>query len=487
MFRRLVREPQQTKLRLGSVLHELHDVGLLLAMVPEFEPVVGRVHHDIYHVYTVDVHSIRAVDRLRALTRGELAEEFPLASRLAAEIARPTVLFFATFLHDVGKALGGKNHSENGAIMAQEIVARLGLSEADVTEVVHLISEHLRMYHVATRRDIDDPRTIEDMCEAVHGREGLRELYLLTVSDVSTTSPTAMTSWKSRMLEELYIATQRVLEVGAEKRDGKRVRRVIESVQALWGDAPDREYLDHFLIALPERYLYANSPGSIVKQAQFVADSRGEPVKLMVLGSREPYVEIAVLTEDRFGALAHIAASFSASRLRVIGAQIYSWNEMDGHGRVLDIFWVSCGLEVDSTLRAVPSVEENLGRLLRGELTPEQLLGMGGRASSAPRREGPEIRSKLNIDNRCASRHTVIEVITRNSSNLLFRLADTLNNAGVRIDLAKINTEGDRVADVFYVTDTDGAKLVDPAALSEIKLAVYETLKLIDQGDSGAG
>lgn len=109
-------------------MRELHDIGLLLAMIPEFSPVVGRVHHDTYHVYTVDVHSVAAVDRLVSLVRGDLAAEFPLACRLAAEIVRPRMLFFATLLHDVGKAIGGTDHSQRGAEMAGAILKRIGLS-----------------------------------------------------------------------------------------------------------------------------------------------------------------------------------------------------------------------------------------------------------------------------------------------------------------------------------------------------------------------
>ncbi len=150
LFVQLVSTAQETSLRQGSVLGELHDVGLLTAMIPEFSPVVGRVHHDLYHVYTVDVHSVAAVDRLRALVRGDIAHEYPLACRLAAEVTRPQVLFLATLLHDVGKAIGGKDHSRRGPDMARAILGRLGLPPEDVEEGCHLILQHLLMYHVAT-------------------------------------------------------------------------------------------------------------------------------------------------------------------------------------------------------------------------------------------------------------------------------------------------------------------------------------------------
>src|SRR5262249_21391873 len=136
LFVDLVCTVAEARTKSGSIAGELHDVGLLLAMIPEFQPVTGRVHHDVYHVYTVDVHSVAAVDALRALCRGELAQQRPLASRLAAEIARPKPLFLATLLHDVGKgypdASGSrKNHSQSGAELCDRILPRLGVSAED--------------------------------------------------------------------------------------------------------------------------------------------------------------------------------------------------------------------------------------------------------------------------------------------------------------------------------------------------------------------
>jgi [protein-PII] uridylyltransferase len=151
-----------------SIFAELHEVGLMTAMVPEFEPLLGRVQHDVYHVYTVDVHSVRAVDRLHALVRGDLRQSLPRASRLAAEAPRKEPLFLALLLHDIGKARG-KDHSTTGAEMARPIAVRLGLSAVDVEHVVWLVKEHLSLYKWATRRDTSDPETVAEIAEAVSG------------------------------------------------------------------------------------------------------------------------------------------------------------------------------------------------------------------------------------------------------------------------------------------------------------------------------
>ena len=473
LFVRLCTTVQSARLKHESVLAELHDVGLLVAMVPEFSPVVGRVHHDVYHVYTVDAHSVAAVDRLRALTRGDLAGEYPLASRLAAEIARPNVLFFATLLHDVGKDIGGKNHSERGAEMAGPILRRLAFPEAEIVEIQHLVAQHLRMYHVATRRDIDDPATLEDFCDDVHGSEGLRELYLLTVSDVSTTSPTAMTSWKARMLDELYVgALRRLGDGGAPER---ALGQKISDVGAGWNDAATRSFLHHFVRALPERYLYANSEADIRAHARFALDADGRQATVGVLATDEQHFQLGFVADDRPGLLAMFTATLAAARLAVVGAQIYSWTDPAGRVRALDLFWVKSGRTEAETRAMLPRLERDLGALLSGQVAPATLV-LGGRASPRYRLgHTPHVATEVSVDHR-ATAHTVLEVTTRDRPGLLFWLSNTLQEAGLGISLAKINTEGTRVADVFYVTDASGAKLEDPARIEELKRRILSTI-----------
>ena len=224
----------------------------------------------------------------------------------------------------MGKDIGGKAHDERGAHMAGEILVRLGLPESDVREVQHLVLKHLRMYHVATRRDLDDPKTIQAFCEEVHGSEGLRELYLLTLCDVSTTSPTALTSWKARVLEELYRSAERKLE-GEPAHGDERLAQVKESVLALCPERGEREFLQHYLGAVPERYLYANEPGDIVRHSRFARQAQMRQVNVTVMTMAEPYVELAFIADDRPGLLAMITATLTAARFKVIAAQVYSW------------------------------------------------------------------------------------------------------------------------------------------------------------------
>jgi [protein-PII] uridylyltransferase len=386
LFLELLCTVSEAPLRRGSVAFELHDVGLLLAMIPEFMPVTGRVHHDVYHVYTVDVHSVAAVDCLRAICRGDLAHERPLASRLAAEIAQPVPLFLATLLHDVGKgypdASGSRrNHSVSGAELCDAILPRLGVVGDDAAEVRSLVLHHLAMYHVATRRDLDDPNTTRDFCPQVHGREGLRNLYLLTIADITTTSPTAMTSWKARMLDELYFAADAHLAGTADEFDAARTERVRAAALAAWSGK--KAELGAFLATMPDRYLLANAPEAICAHARVALDrtARGQSVHAALVPSRHPEVsEICVVAEDAPGLLARIAAAITAGRLEVLGAQVYSRNVRPA-GRAhemteaVDLFWVrDARTGADGVAKAMPRLLRDLELVCTGAMDAEELL-----------------------------------------------------------------------------------------------------------------
>jgi [protein-PII] uridylyltransferase len=474
VFAELICTVAEVKTRRGSIAAELHDVGLLLAMIPEFAPVTGRVHHDVYHVYTVDVHSVAAVDCLRALCRGDLTQERPLASRLAAEMPRPKPLFLATLLHDVGKgypdASGSrKNHSQSGAELCDVILPRFGLSPEDTLEARHLVAQHLAMYHVATRRDLDDPATVDEFCRLVRGREGLRDLFLLTVADLTTTSPTAMTSWKARMLDELYFAADAHL-AGAKDGgvDEARLARVRESARKAWVGQAD--FLEAFLDSMPERYLLANGAESIAAHAGVALDRGATPVHAALVPSRHPEAsEVCVVAEDKPGLLARIAAALTAGRLEVLAAQVYSRTLPNGKTEAVDLFWVRDRTEgPEATERAMPRLVRDLGDVCSGAVDPAELLRQRtGSTSPWRERPSPAVLTEVVMDGRASPRHTVVEVFAKDRPGLLYTIANAFHELGLSIALSKINTEGTKVADVFYVNELDGTKLADGGARSK--------------------
>jgi [protein-PII] uridylyltransferase len=490
LFVMLVGSSRKAPFRSGSTLSELHEVGLLLAMIPEFAPVVGRVHHDIYHVYTVDVHSVAAVDRLHAMVRGELATEFPLGCRLAAEIARPRMLAMATLLHDVGKAIGGHNHAQRGAEMAQPILTRLGFSADDVDDACHLILKHLALYVVAARRDLSDPSTIAEFSNEVRGREGLRDLYLLTVADLSTTSPKAMTKWKANMVDALWRATDACLSgVGAGP---SRIARARAAVHEQWPLGMSPSALDNYLDSMPERYLLSNTPNEIAAHAMVALQPRSEPIAAAIVPSNhEEVMELCVVTDgrsstglmvvagDRPGLLASIAAAISANRLSIQAAQIHSRPLGGGGVQAVDLFWVNgAPRDEDTLLERLAKLERDLNDIVTGKLQARDLLKPQQRPSRWSVRALPPVQTEVYIEHHASSQHTIVEVITEDRPALLFDLAEALHSLGLTISVAKISTEGTRVIDVFYVTETDGSKVEPGPRTERVRQTLLQTLKL---------
>lgn len=479
IFLNLLCSSSASPFSLGSILTELHDVGLLLAMIPEFGPVVGRVHHDLYHVYTVDVHSIAAVDKLHALARGDLIQKYPLASRVAAELVRPRVLFMATLLHDVGKAIGGRNHAKRGAEMAREILARFDYSPEEIEDVSRLILQHLTMYMVAIRRDLNEPATLS---EFVRGwdREGLRELFLLTIADVATTSSQSMTAWKRSMLDTLFGNADAYL-AGSLPLGASRATRVRDRAKSLWGEPETLEDLGRFLDSMPERYFLANRPEEVVAHAKLVQSAGDQSfvvsftpsphhgvVGLCVVARANEHLDVPVVADERPGLLASISAAISAGKFDITAAQINTRRLSGGGYQALDLFWLRCPEDEEATERRLAKLKRDLSAVIRGEVAPEILVQprLAARRRSRP---APPVATEVLFDHHASDEYTVIEVLAEDRPALLYTLSSTLRELGLVIGVAKISTEGTRAIDVLYASESDGSKIQPGDRAAEVR------------------
>ncbi len=468
VFTELVASRADTPFR-RSALAELHELGLLVAMVPEFVPVLGRVHHDLYHVYTVDVHSVAATDAVRAIARGEYAAKWPLATRVFSELDHPKPIFLAALLHDVGKgypdASGSrKNHSESGAELVRTILPRLGEDERTTALVAKLVTEHLSMYHTATRRDLDDPATVKDFVARVGTREVLEHLYLLTLVDLSTTAPKALTSWKANLLDELYLRAAESFDGESRQADPGALGRYLAALP----EAEARR-IEIFAQAMPKRYRALVTPERIAAHAQLSAGRTGAFACAMSESDLTDTMELAIAADDSPGLLALVAAALTAGRLEVVAADVYSRETEAGSREAFDIFWVRDRAEGAAGAReTLPRLEADLGALLAREVTPEALLE---RRRSKYARRGPPVMSEIALHGDASPEHTVVEVFGRDQPGLLYALARCLTQLGLGIERSRINTEGNRVADVFYVQEASGGKIA-PARFAEIRAAL---------------
>jgi [protein-PII] uridylyltransferase len=424
---------------------------------------------------------------LGTLARGEVATTHPLASRLAAELTRPLVIFLATLLHDVGKDIGGKHHAERGAVLARTILARLHVPEEEIEDVCRLIREHLTMYMVAMRRDLSDPEAIEEFARVVGSREGLRELYLLTVADLSTTSAVSMTAWKANMLSALFKTTDAFLS-GRGDGTSRRAARVREQARALWTDDGARAAFEEYLASMPDRYFLSNAADQIAAHGQLAVAPGGAGVSCSLLPSEQegvmglcvvtrgtPDMGLYVVAGDRPGLLASIAAAITANGLAIRSAQINSRATPEGAQQAIDMFWVRADGGEDRHQDKLASLQRDLNAMLEGQTTAARLIAPRQRPSYS-RRPAPPVATEVLFDHHGSSDHTIIEVIAEDQLGLLFKLAGALHALDLTIGFAKVSTEGKRVIDVFYVTEADGQKLQPGPRAEAVRAALHRCL-----------
>jgi [protein-PII] uridylyltransferase len=476
-FMRLLCDDRDT--RNPSLLEQAHDLGLLAAVMPEFAPCTGRVQHDLYHVFTVDQHQLYAVGRLKALARGELAEALPTPTQALREVKRKAPLYLGTLLHDVGKPLG-TGHSETGAKLAIAIATRFGLSAEDVSQTEFLVRKHLLLSHLSQRRDLNDVAMLANLAQELNDEETLRELYLLTLADMSMVAPGNLTEWKEQLLRELYVRTMAFYRRGADLGGPsnsdqaaiveKRKKRVGELI------GEPEEKLAGWFASLPDRYVTLTPPRAMVRDLQLSRRRKGPVAVEVVHRPRKAVSDVTICADDAPGLLAKLAGVLVAHRIDVLGAQI---NTRVVGGKVveaLDSFTTRdrYGRPITDAARW-KRVEDDLARVLGGDATVEQVIEERRDKSTLPERVVPKVRTEIKVDNDVSGDFSVIDVYTQDRLGVLYTITRTLADLELDIHLSKVATEAHRVADVFYVRDRAGHKL-DPDRVDEVNLALGEAL-----------
>jgi [protein-PII] uridylyltransferase len=290
------------------------------------------------------------------------------------------------------------------------------------------------------------------------------------------------------MLDELYHATLYWFQQGDTRRGA--TEQITRDVLALLPEEFPRELAVDVLASMPQRYLAANDPRCIVDHLSLMRDGQDVEVRVAMLRTDGPYAEVAVLADDHPGLLSQITAAISHQKLKVIGAQVYSWDPVaregvpeNGPKRALDVFWVRARDEGDAVKKRIQLLEGNLRKLIAGEIDVATLVSGKRRDAEWRLRPAPPVQLQVRVDNAGASKHTIVEVITKDRVDLLHHVSTALHTAGLTIDLAKIHTEGVRVTDVFYVATPEGDKLTDPERVEEMKQRIATTMQHLEEGE----
>jgi len=451
------------------VLRWMNEAGVFGRFVPDFGRVVAQMQFDMYHHYTVDEHSIRAIGLLAAIERGELKSDHPLSTAiLQKQIASRRVLYVAVLLHDIAKGRGG-DHSVIGAEIALKLCPRFGLDPAETETVSWLVRYHLLMSSTAFKRDLADPKTIEDFARQVQSPERLRLLLILTVVDIRAVGPGVWNEWKRTLLRTLFEAAEERLRLG-HKQHGRaelvEARQQELAAQLGWKASAIRAHGRR----LPDSYWLAEPLAWQVANARQVASAEAH------IGDATPNVvaeddpesgatRISVFTPDREGLFYRICAGLAAAGANIIDARVHTTRDgmaldnllvLDARGRPYG----------DRRLRArlVGSVEAALSGAEPALPEPER-----GRARSSAFRVAPSVV----VADKASSRTTVVEINALDRPALLASLASAIRRFGHQIHSAHIATYGERAVDVFYLTRADGKKL-GPEEIERLRAALLD-------------
>jgi [protein-PII] uridylyltransferase len=456
-----------------TTLRRMNEAGVFGRFIPDFGRVVAQMQYDMYHVYTVDEHTLFAIGILHKIEQGLLKDELPLVSQLMPTIVSLRALYVAVLLHDIGKGRGG-DHSVIGEQVALKLGPRLGLSDEETETVAWLVRWHLLMSSTAFKLDTSDQQTIQDFVGRVQSPERLKLLLVLTVADIRAVGPKVWNGWKAALLRELY---HRAIEVISGEFTGEGQRSRVAAAQAamrpLLPDFSEGEIAVFVSLGYPFYWLSFDA-ATHARHARLVREAEASGAPLTVekrVDAQRSVTEITLYTADHPGLFSQIAGALAVCGANIVDAKIMTMS----NGMALDTFWVqdAAGAPFDrpDKLARLAVVFENV---LTGDLKLHRELA---RPPAFPSRTRVfTVPPRVLVDNKASTSHTVIEVNGRDRPGLLFELTRALTSLSLQISSAKISTYGEKVVDVFYVKDLFGHKIEHPAKLADIHRALEAVL-----------
>lgn len=444
-----------------TVLRWMNEADVFGRFVPDFGRVVARMQYDMYHHYTVDEHTIRAIGLAARIEGGSLKADHPLSSAIVHQIASRRVLYVAVLLHDIAKGRGG-DHSELGAGVALNLCPRLGLTPAETETVAWLVRHHLLMSATAFKRDLSDFKTIQDFVGTVQSAERLRLLLVLTVVDIRAVGPGTWTEWKAQLLRDLYDAAEEMLRLGHQQRG--RTERIAAKKQELavtlgWGERAFNDHANRFY----DSYWVAETIPSLAANARQIAETGGEISVATIADEALGATQVSVYAPDHPGLFYRIAGGLSLCGANILDARIHTTRD----GMALDNLVVQNAMGLAICERHVlERMQATVVEAASGQIRLAEKLA--ARPLSKRRADVFRIEPNVLVENRASNRYTVIEVHALDRPALLYGITRALFDAKLSISSAHIATYGERAVDVFYVTDLTGQKVENAARLKSL-------------------
>jgi [protein-PII] uridylyltransferase len=453
-----------------TVLRRMNETGVLGRFIHAFGRVVAMMQFNMYHHYTVDEHLLRCIGVLAEIERGE-NEEFALANDLMRKIQpqNRAVLYATLFLHDIAKGRT-EDHSIAGARIARGICPRFGFSAAETDTVAWLIEQHLVMSSIAQSRDLSDRKTIENFAAVVQSLERLKLLTILTTADIRAVGPGVWNGWKAQLLRTLYYETEPVLTGGFS--EVNRAQRVAIA------QAEFKEQIKDWPAERRDAYVARHYPAYWLKvdlrhqlaHARFLSEAEQQKQTLatsVAFDAERGVTELTVLAPDHPWLLSIIAGACAMTGANIVDAQIFTTTD----GLALDTIAVSGEFDMEEDeLRRAGRIATAIEQALRGDLKLPEMISQ--RAVPRGRIKAFAVEPEVTINNQWSHRYTVVEVTGLDRPGLLYALTTTLSKLNLNITSAHVATFGERVVDVFYVTDLLGDKITAATRQAAIKRAL---------------
>ncbi|MFW6388900.1 MAG: HD domain-containing protein, partial [Desulfohalobiaceae bacterium] len=471
-FFQILEEPDAAFLVLKIML----ETGFLEAFLPEFQGVRYRVQHDAYHTYTVDEHLLRTVQELHSLgdIQGEILQQRPDLEGMFHNLEHKRLLLLAGLIHDLGKGQGG-NHSRMGADLARDIGLRLALGKQEQEILSSLVLRHLLLAETALKRDLSDEKPLERCALELGSREMLDMVYLLTIADSRATGPQAWNSWRIALLNELYFKLRKMLEQEEWQSVDlqARAKQAQEKILARLGPGQESSRVLSWLEGLSLRYLLNQDPEAIYRH--FKMEERLQD-SLFQLDTRQRDAglwEMSLVCRDRPGLFDLITGTLWANNLNILAADIYTRS----HEVAIDVLLLDGVPDPLHPEQSWKRLSRDMYSLLASEIDLEEYLQSKRPGSRLGKRQLVRKKDQVYIDEQASDFYTVIEVYTWDRPGVLHTISKALHSFQLNIQLAKISTPGAQVLDVFYVTDKEGNKILDPEQHHSLTQALLRALQ----------
>ena len=449
------------------------EAGVLGRFIPEFGRIVAQMQFNMYHSYTVDEHTLRAVGIIGDIAAGKLVEDHPLSAQVMPLIDDREALFLAMLMHDTGK--GGEHTQEvGGAIAARAAGERMGLPKAQIDLVAWLVEHHLVMSDYAQKRDVSDPRTVADFAKIVQTPERLRLLLVLTVADIRAVGPGVWNGWKGQLLRDLYHATEAVFRGGrgSDIAGAARRRQEAEAYDARTALVAADPEARGWAVAMEDAYFTSFSPAQHLAHARLARRAGAGGAAEARISEAYNAAEIAVAAADRRALFADLTLAITGLGGNVVGAQVFTSEA----GQALDVFYVQ-DVAGEPYGRTSPQALARLTAALEAAAAGRAPKFEARRPLDPTRGAAFKLTPTVILDNEASEAATIVEASGRDRPGLLEALARTLSDAGLSIQSAHIDNYGERAVDAFYVVDRKGGKLAEGKKSAALKASLAAVLE----------